>query len=122
MGSITAGDFAYQRNWERFILGYRGALPKNIRKPTLIAYCFAMAQSGSAGIDCFKSDATIAAEIGIYHRGDIAKYRRCALGLGWFIVVKCVGRARHLDIQIPNEPVECAGCTRHRCPTKEGLP
>lgn len=101
---ITAANFAYHRQWERHILSYRGALPENIRKPTLIAYCFAMAQSGNAGTGCFKSNATIAAEIGVYHRGDIAKYRLCALDLGWFTIVKRVGRAQYLDIQIPNVP------------------
>lgn len=94
-------NFRYERAWRKYLFGYRGPLPKGIRKPTLLICCFAMAEGGRNGIDCYKSDATIAEEIGVYHRQDIAKYRKAAVELGWFRQTRIENRVWHMDINIP---------------------
>ena len=78
----TPDDFALYKRWQKYILDTRPALPKGIARPTLIAYCLAMAIHGSNGKGCFASDETIGAEIGISHRDIVGRYRNFAVDLG----------------------------------------
>ncbi len=97
--------FAFYRRWTKAFLDADLKLPKSAKKATLWAYCSAMAAKGTNGLGCFASDAVIAKELQIYHRETVAKYRKLALDLGWFVWNgERRGRAKVLDISIPDGP------------------
>jgi hypothetical protein len=100
---MTTADFALYMRWQKYILSTYPELPKGIARPTLIAYCFAMAVKGRNGKGCFASDITIGKEIGIARRQAVGHYRNFAIDIGWFVFNgKSQGRARELDISIPD--------------------
>jgi hypothetical protein len=99
----TKEDFALYKRWQKYILDARPALSKGLTRPTLVAYCFAMAVHGTNGKGCFASDAAIGREIGISHRGIIGRYRVFAIDVGWFKRTgEHKGRAEVLDVSIPD--------------------
>lgn len=99
----TKEDFALYMRWQKYILSTYPDMPKGIARPTLIAYCFAMAVKGTNGKGCFASDTVIGRQIGISHRGIIGRYRVFAIDVGWFKRTgERKGRAEVLDISIPD--------------------
>lgn len=88
-------------DWRRYIRTHNPRIPRDCRRPTLIAFCLFLAEHGSAGLDCYAGDVTLAKELGI-HRKYLSKYRRLAVKLGWFAPNGIKGnRVEHLDIAIP---------------------
>jgi hypothetical protein len=93
-------------DWKRHIRTHNPRIPKDCRRPTLIAFCLFLAEHGSAGLNCYAGDVTLAKELGI-HRKYLAKYRRLAVELGWFEPNGIKGnRVEHLDISIPTLQVD----------------
>jgi hypothetical protein len=63
-----------------------------------------MAIEGTNGQGCYAGDATIAEQLE-WNRDTVAKYKKLAIDLGWFVVNgKRHGRAREIDIAIPSQP------------------
>lgn len=100
----TKEEFAAYMRWQKYILSTYPDLPKGCKRPTLIAYALAMAIHGTNGLDCFASDSRMKEALGLTNRGTVAKYRKLALNLGWFVRNgKRRGRAESLDVSIPSE-------------------
>lgn len=94
--------FKFYRRWEKALLAADIKLPKGCTKTGLWAYCSAMAVKGTNGLDCYAGDETIRAELGIYHRDTVTKYRHAAIELGWLESNgKPHGRCQGLNIAIP---------------------
>ena len=104
---VTKESFTAYRNWQRYILATRPAIPpryEGCTRPTLLLYCFVMASHGTNGLGCFASDKTIAEEIGMYDFRSVMWYRRLAVDLGWFVWNgERRGRTKVLDIAIPKD-------------------
>lgn len=93
-------DFHNYTEWQRYILRSHPVIPKDCRRATLIAFCFALAFHGSAGMDCYASDSLLGKELGI-NRKYLKKYRRLVVELGWFTPGRKVNRVESLNIAIP---------------------
>jgi hypothetical protein len=103
-GKVSKESFKAYRDWQRYILRATPKLSEGCTKPTLIAYCFAMAFHGGNGIGCYASDARIAKELGMYDDRSVRPYRHEALRLGWFVWTgEKKGRTQVLDIAIPSD-------------------
>lgn len=103
---ITSADFKRYTDWQKFILRAQPELPKDCQRPTLIAFCLTLAIHGSAGRGCYVSDTLLGEELGI-GRKYLAKYRRLAKDLGWFVPSsEKVNRVESLNIAIPLESDE----------------
>ena len=113
---VTRESFKAYRDWQRYILAAMTTKPKltdKCARPTLVAYCLAMATHGTNGLGCYASDARIARELGMYDYKSVSPYRNEALRLGWFTPNgKRHGRAKELDISIPSDSSEVTD-TRH---------
>lgn len=102
MSNTSKESFAYYRHWMTEFLRADIKLPKDCSKHMLWSYCAAMAEGGTNGLGCYKSDPVVAREIGISHKDTVAKYRHLAIELGWFVRTgKHKGRTEVLDISIP---------------------
>jgi len=114
-------DYKNYTDWQKYILETFPSLPEaeihtsnksgkvyslgGYNRVTLIAYCLTQASHGHNGLGCFASDATIAKELGIANRSVIAKYRKLAISLGWFVPNgQKRNRVEALDISVPSEP------------------
>lgn len=101
---MTSPKFAHYMRWLKYIHDDHPKLDKGISRTTLLAFCQALARSGTLGIDCFKSNRVIAEELEIIHREKLTAYRRFAVSVGWFVENgKRHGRVMGLDIAIPAE-------------------
>jgi hypothetical protein len=112
---VSAQSFKTYRNWQRYILTAMTAKPKLTRgcvRPTLVAYCLAMASHGTNGIGCYASDPRIASELGMYDGRAVRPYRHEALRLGWFVRTgESKGRTQVLDIAIPADDASEQNCS-----------
>jgi len=98
---FTSEDFKNYTDWQKYILHTHPEIPAECRRPTLIAFCLVLASHGSAGLDCYASDVTLAKELGISRRF-LPKYRQLAIELGWFVPNgEQKYRVQHLDISVP---------------------
>jgi hypothetical protein len=101
---MTTPEFTAYMRWKRYIHETHPELPKGISRTTLLAFCDALALSGTLGIDCYKSNRVIAIELELKHHGILKAYREFVVSVGWFVPNgKRHRRMMGLDIAIPGE-------------------
>jgi hypothetical protein len=103
--TITEQDFANYCDWTKRILACQVPYARGEpRKASLLAFSFALASYGTVGLYCYASDETLADDLQC-RRDDAGRYRTKVLDLGWFTVVKRIGRSTVLDIAVPDCPL-----------------
>jgi hypothetical protein len=100
---VSKESFGYYRRWMKFIRDAEPKMPERHDVDTLKLYCLTKSLEGTNGLACYAGDDVLAKQLH-WNRDTVAKYKKLAVELGWFIWEgERKGRAKKLNVAIPDD-------------------